>query len=531
MNHARIDFIHSRLAEARRQSRDVFGSGAHHFHLGPPLGEADVAAFEAQHGVRLPDAYRDFLVHVGNGGAGQDYGLYSLHEAAQEGRVDRPSPLHPNMPDGVDWRVALHLPEDSDAIYDGFVTLLTQGCTFDVLLIVSGAHQGRIVYVDWNLTSPPFFSPFPDFLTWYETWLRELLAGYDMNGFGWGLPLLEPDLVNVVRTAAQDVEVRRAALSTLLRAPTLDVALLSVLRGALDVEVDAHVATSLLTLLAKHGVHDVAATAWTWLPRVQEHDLVRLVEVLRVLDAPNWTRAALDVLKRDEHADASQRVLFTLQRHDAVTPDVVKVAWTSRHAEVITTGLYVNHEQAHPLPVPEEFLQHESERVRRRAVEYATDADLTPIVPRVLVLLSEERVAYVRQGWVLRLGKLKEPVVRGALVRRLGEEPNADVRSALLRVMEQGRYREAVYALIALTHDEDGVLRLEAARALGKLGHPAAIPALQALLTQHERPMRAFDGETLGASGYGITIANVAHDALHAIEHASRERRGEAGSS
>ncbi|WP_017601774.1 SMI1/KNR4 family protein [Nocardiopsis lucentensis] len=72
------------LARADRP-RDVLGAwgrhgtAGHRFRLTAPLAESEVAAAEARWGVSLPADYRGFLLEVGAGGAGPQYGLSTLH--------------------------------------------------------------------------------------------------------------------------------------------------------------------------------------------------------------------------------------------------------------------------------------------------------------------------------------------------------------------------------------------------------------------------------------------------------------------
>jgi hypothetical protein len=56
----------------------LFGAGAHRYRFNPPLEPEVVAAFEASQALRLPEDYRDFILNVGNGGAGPCYGIYPL---------------------------------------------------------------------------------------------------------------------------------------------------------------------------------------------------------------------------------------------------------------------------------------------------------------------------------------------------------------------------------------------------------------------------------------------------------------------
>lgn len=49
--------------------------------LNRPAAEADVAAFEREHGVTPPEPYRRFVTDIDDGGAGPSYGLKSRAEA------------------------------------------------------------------------------------------------------------------------------------------------------------------------------------------------------------------------------------------------------------------------------------------------------------------------------------------------------------------------------------------------------------------------------------------------------------------
>jgi len=69
----RLDFMHRTDPGFTR-----FGAAAHRYSLNPPLAESEVTAFEARHRLSLPEDYRDFLLEVGDGGAGPFYGLFRL---------------------------------------------------------------------------------------------------------------------------------------------------------------------------------------------------------------------------------------------------------------------------------------------------------------------------------------------------------------------------------------------------------------------------------------------------------------------
>jgi hypothetical protein len=66
------------------QNLKIFGANKHQYHLNPCLTEAEIQTFEQRYQITLPQDYRDFLLYVGNGGAGPHYGLFSLEESVRE---------------------------------------------------------------------------------------------------------------------------------------------------------------------------------------------------------------------------------------------------------------------------------------------------------------------------------------------------------------------------------------------------------------------------------------------------------------
>ena len=60
------------LADADPQLRR-FGARQHRYQLGRTVSAEDLTRFEQDNGVTLPDAYREFITTVGDGGAGPRY--------------------------------------------------------------------------------------------------------------------------------------------------------------------------------------------------------------------------------------------------------------------------------------------------------------------------------------------------------------------------------------------------------------------------------------------------------------------------
>lgn len=148
----------------------------------PPMSEEDVAAFEAEKGIRLPGDYRRFITTIAGAGSQPFYGLLPLRQ--KESTVEQPFPY---TPDHILY--FLHMTEEEmDQFYDedtpftadnGLVALCTEGDGMDSVLVVNSPDPdtyGTVWYYD--LANDCGIIPMRDketgkpfrFLDWLEYW-------------------------------------------------------------------------------------------------------------------------------------------------------------------------------------------------------------------------------------------------------------------------------------------------------------------------------------------------------------------------
>ena len=133
-------------------------------------------AFESAHRVSLPAEYRDFLLRVGNGGAGPKYGVYPL------GTCDgKPLPEHVlsalskkfDPCKAEDWE-----PRSRAHIMKGAMIVATEGCARWFWLVVSGPNAGE-VWFDARADGHAPEQLLDDaaepltFRRWFDAWLHE----------------------------------------------------------------------------------------------------------------------------------------------------------------------------------------------------------------------------------------------------------------------------------------------------------------------------------------------------------------------
>ncbi|MER5888639.1 SMI1/KNR4 family protein [Streptomyces sp. NPDC001941] len=197
-----------RLA-AHPRAGDVFGARGHGFALGPAMEHGQVRSLEAELGQELPVEYREFLLRVGAGGAGPDYGLMTpvpaedgwqwrgvglgfsgqpttarfagrpfVAEALQKQLdvLDGQEPKPDAFDDDASFLQAHTAWDDRyEELYDaqeaGAVFLSEQGCGYSSLLVMTGPHKGSV----WEDLRPMDRGIAPtgtDFGAWYLAWLE-----------------------------------------------------------------------------------------------------------------------------------------------------------------------------------------------------------------------------------------------------------------------------------------------------------------------------------------------------------------------
>ncbi|WP_238188252.1 SMI1/KNR4 family protein [Paenibacillus sp. L3-i20] len=229
-----LDRIKSKLEKALRKDTafSVFGASSHKYKVNEKLRAKELTEWQEKNQVTLPEPYTQFLTEIGNGGAGPYYGIYSIEKATSytdsDDALAAKCVLYPSMPK-EEWN---HLIEPlisdediPDSEYDaarnmvmsGLLCIGTQGCEYDMYLVLEGEHKGKIVYTSAFYSNHPFFFVYDNnFLDWYERWLDEIILDYDISWFGSRMPGNENELIEVYQNAPNE-EIKSKALDGMFK--------------------------------------------------------------------------------------------------------------------------------------------------------------------------------------------------------------------------------------------------------------------------------------------------------------------------
>ena len=166
-------------------------------HLNPALTEDQLQRFETEHRIALPQDYRAFLLHIGNGGTGPGYGLEMLGHAygvAWEenpglvGDLAKPFPYldawNEESIDGTRPIAEQYQQQDeywSSKHVNGAIPICHHGCNLRECLIVTGPERGNMWFddrADWQGLYPDKKSDREriTFLDWYTAWLEQSIS-------------------------------------------------------------------------------------------------------------------------------------------------------------------------------------------------------------------------------------------------------------------------------------------------------------------------------------------------------------------
>ncbi len=178
----------ARIREFRPLWKDEYSAN-------PVLTPQEVASFEKKHSCRLPEGYREFLLQVGDGGAGPVWGLsrlgehFSSYDHQEECFIDDVDLSLP-FPHLEPWNDG-DCPDDgayfSEAHVAGSLMILDRGCALSARLVLNGPCRGEI----WNddRTDRKGIHPHlaPDgsryqFLPWYLDWLARQVHQFGHKG-------------------------------------------------------------------------------------------------------------------------------------------------------------------------------------------------------------------------------------------------------------------------------------------------------------------------------------------------------------
>lgn len=448
-----IDRILEKLRQVRAQFPDDLGAETHRYELNPPIKEQVLLDFEAEQGIRLPEEYRDFLLHAGNGGAGPYYGIApfektsdicgSVHDGNVEDDPSLPCPLYFRMKRTDDWESEFGGVDP----YQGTLYLGSQGCAYSMLLIVTGEYRGRVVYIDED-GQTPFVTYEPDFLTWYERWLDELLAGYELGWFGIGMGGSEAELLALLKNPKTTVVDKADALSAFWRFRDISAETLGLIPTFLS-ESDPEIRVSACRMICHFKLRNAEEAVAEQLSDPAPELRQTVIFTLMKFDSARWSEKVFWYLHDDDQAVTETAFQSLWLAKQLSRSDLLDLILEPPNEKILRSALYHIKWEPEDQELLLRLLEHQSAEIRYAATLGLRDIRAWEAIETVIAVLEHET----------------DTLVRGSLLQMLGELDSVASRETLLEWMVKGNEVE----------------RMHAYEGLHKLGDERAKPLFQQL--------------------------------------------------
>jgi hypothetical protein len=190
-----LDMLKGKLDLLRTLDKnlELFGASEHKYQLNSCLSLSELEFVEKENNIELPADYRDFILHLGNGGAGPYYGIFPLEKSVSS--VHRHLLTQPFLytswwngiipPDWWNYEPSLVQREQDyfdDYHLQGTFRVAHEGSGYYQLLVLTGSERGHI-WGDYRASDGGIMPIVQfenndhlstnrlDFISWYESWL------------------------------------------------------------------------------------------------------------------------------------------------------------------------------------------------------------------------------------------------------------------------------------------------------------------------------------------------------------------------
>lgn len=438
------------LAKEKDSRFDVFGSTKHKYEWNAPISSEEVQDFENRNNITLPEGFKLFITEIGNGGAGPYYGIYKVATSSHDGYLSKPCKLHPNL-SNEEWGHLTSFEDDDnltdeqydshyDALFQGMLRIGTQGCTYDMMLVVSGEYKGRVVYIDGDLQKP-FFTYENNFLDWYERWLDEIIQGYEIDWFGMSMGGDDTELMNKFHVS-NDEEYKVDTIWGMNKLPCLLPETIRFLEE--QCHNDSHAIKSVsLQLLTKNCYTKAKSFLQQWLESDNEDDILTGLKYIYWYveeDVQDFVKPIKTVLSTTKNPENFRFITYILEKSSEEDASLYVPFFTHPNKEIRTCAIHTvgkSKEKEKYLQDLIQCLQDDEVSVKCTAIQALRDVTNPILLPYYEKILDEYKTNehYILSNVMYRLEEFGTQAK--SILEKAKQHPDKEIKGSAYRMLKE----------------------------------------------------------------------------------------------